>query len=77
MALSKRDIERLNMISPAANDIGLGNILKDLQDGGSGGGPAEASEIATSEIEGVAGYNVQAVLENLAARVAALEVVEE
>ncbi|MEC0328685.1 hypothetical protein P4H42_03490 [Paenibacillus macerans] len=32
MALSDRDIERLNIMTPAANDIGLGDIIKSLQE---------------------------------------------
>lgn len=37
MAISDRDKERLNMIAPAANDVGLGDIIQDLQDAESGG----------------------------------------
>lgn len=38
MALSERDIERLNLISPAANDIGLGDLIQSLI-GGEGSVP--------------------------------------
>ncbi|MBJ6364154.1 hypothetical protein ACFOQM_23310 [Paenibacillus sp. GCM10012307] len=48
MSISGHDAERLNLISPAANDIKLGDIVKKLQEDG-GGGPAvdeEAREMA-------------------------------
>ena len=32
MAISKRDAERINLTSPAANDIKLGDIIKELQE---------------------------------------------
>lgn len=48
MPISERDAERLNLISPAANDIRLGDIVKSLQDGG-GGGP---STVAWADVTG-------------------------
>lgn len=41
MPLSERDKERLNLISPAANDIGLGDIIAELQTGE--GGPSSVA----------------------------------
>ncbi|WP_342480408.1 hypothetical protein NST07_25685 [Paenibacillus sp. FSL L8-0340] len=38
MAITDRDKERLNLVSPAANDVGLGDIIQDLQEGAGGGG---------------------------------------
>jgi len=38
MAISDRDKERLNMIAPAAHDVGLGDIIQDLQEAEGGGG---------------------------------------
>lgn len=38
MAISDRDKERLNLTSPAANDIKLGDIIQTLQDSGGGSG---------------------------------------
>jgi hypothetical protein len=41
MAITDRDAERLNLTSPAANDIGLGDIIQDLQ--ASSGGTTSVS----------------------------------
>lgn len=32
MAISEKEAERLNLTSPAANDIKLGDIIKELQE---------------------------------------------
>lgn len=38
MVISDRDVQRLNVSMPVANDIKLGSIIKALQEGGGGGG---------------------------------------
>lgn len=48
MAISDRDKERLNLTSPAAHDIGLGDIIQSIQSGGSGG----SSSVAWADITG-------------------------
>lgn len=47
MAISDNDKERLNLISPAANDVGLGDIIQTLQAGE--GGP---TSIAWADVTG-------------------------
>jgi hypothetical protein len=47
VAISDRDKERLNLVSPAANDLGLGDIIQDLQEGAGGGG---ASTVTVANI---------------------------
>lgn len=47
MAISDRDKERLNMIAPAANDVGLGDIIQDLQDAEGG-----SQSIAWADVTG-------------------------
>lgn len=47
MAISDRDVERLNLSSPAAYDIGLGDIIQDLQ--ASSGG---TTSVAWSNVTG-------------------------
>jgi hypothetical protein len=42
VAISDREKERLNLTSPAANDVGLGDIIKELQTAG-GGGPTSVT----------------------------------
>jgi len=48
LALSERDKERLNLISPAANDIKLGDIIAEILEG-SGEGP---STVAWADVTG-------------------------
>lgn len=48
MAITDRDAERLNLSSPAANDIGLGDIIQELQ-AGENSGP---STVAWTDITG-------------------------
>jgi len=50
LALPDRDRERLNLISPAAYDVGLGDIIQSLlESSGGGGGP---TTVAWADITG-------------------------
>ncbi|MEK3987999.1 hypothetical protein MHB77_32245 [Paenibacillus sp. FSL K6-3166] len=69
MAISDHDKERLNLVSPAANDVGLGDIIQDLQEGAGGGG---ASTVTAANITDatVVGRNVIKAVDATAARTA-------
>lgn len=67
MPISDKDKQRINMMNPVSNDVKLGDIVQGLQSG-------KASDISVSAIDGVTATNVQAVLAELAGRIAALEV---
>lgn len=41
MAITEQDKQRLNLTSPAANDVKLGDIIQTLQGAGGGGGGAD------------------------------------
>ncbi|WP_419884835.1 hypothetical protein [Paenibacillus sp. B-A-8] len=68
MAISDRDRERLNLVSPAANDLGLGDIIQDLQEGTGGG----ASTVTAANITDATtvGRNVIKAVDAAAARTA-------
>jgi len=67
LPISDKDKQRINMMNPVSNDVKLGDIVQGLQSG-------KASDISVSAIDGVTATNVQAVLAELAGRIAALEV---
>lgn len=91
MAISDREAQRLNYSMPVANDLKLGDIIKELLESGGGGDvtwdtlpgkpssfPPEshthtADSVTVTSIPNATGSNVQEVLEDLAARIAALE----
>lgn len=74
MALSDRDRERLNLISPAAYDVGLGDIIQSLLDGSAAGNHTHnAGQITATAIAPGTATNVQGILAELAARITALE----
>lgn len=51
MAITNKDAERLNLISPATSEIGLGDIVQGLQSGG-GGTPGAGSITTTMLADG-------------------------
>ncbi|MEK5414390.1 hypothetical protein [Paenibacillus sp. FSL L8-0708] len=68
MAISDRDKERLNLVSPAANDLGLGDIIQDLQ-GGTGGGASTVTAANITDATTI-GRNVIKAIDSAAARTA-------
>lgn len=68
MVISDREKERLNLVSPAANDLGLGDIIQDLQEGTGGG----ASTVTAANITDATtiGRNVIKAVDAAAARTA-------
>lgn len=69
MAISDRDKERLNLVSPAANDLGLGDIIQDLQEGAGGGGAGTVTAANITDATTI-GRNVIKAVDAAAARTA-------
>lgn len=76
MALTDKDKERINLMNPVANDVKLGDIVKELQEGGGKGpkgDPGEPGPKGDPGTDGADGFGTEEQYNDIIARLEALE----